>query len=366
MKKKAIFLLTLLATLSCERATPERVGGLTLTFTPAPYTKSAEFTGTELSSHSKLLLTACLKNADGRIHTPSLFMEGNEPAAQRLTKDGSQWKVTGEELILPFGGMMMDVIVFGTDSDEDKDLNAFGSSVWVPGLNSSDAASTVTFTDIDTYSNQMDVMYAAASGITAASSTLTLTLRHAMAQLVFNVKFTGDDMAFIETNGTTYKFKIDDILFEDAAGNPLLQTQGTFTIDNRGNTLKAAWSDLSVLTSNKALPMNPSGRSAINTGAESAPVFSNTEESWKTDGITRETKVYQVGEPLLVPEQASVNPVVLYTYGGYQYRSTLNLPRTHWESGHSYIYTLVFSKITDKIGFTVTVNDMEYEYGGEI
>ena len=92
----------------------------------------------------------------------------------------------------------------------------------------------------------------------------------------------------------------------------------------------------------------PTSRSASNTIAQASPLFTNTKDSWKRN-IERE-KVYQVGHPLLVPEQPSVGFEVVYTYDNMQFHSRVNVPAGTWQSGHQYIYTLVFSKAAGGIG----------------
>ena len=230
----------------------------------------------------------------------------------------------------------------------------------------------MSFENVDTYANQCDLMYGVANGINALASQPSVSLSHAMAQLVFNVKFENNAaMAFIETNGTDYKFKLDDILFLSDAGftqyvanpasvtapNVLLKTRGTFTVDNSRNSLSAAWSSLEGHAGAYKVRMDavPAARSQSNTVAESAPVFDNTESGWKQDGILRNT-IYQAGHPLLVPEQSACNMTVVYTYDNIRYHGVLNVPQGSWEAGHKYIYTLVFGEFKGGIGLKLELN----------
>ena len=366
----------LLLSSSCERRELEvdASQALAVRIAPAPYTKGGEFSGTALNGNTaRLFMLASLRNADGTLSQASVFNEGGSPKAQLMITDGTYWKPDGENVVLPLGGAYMDALLFGADSDAGNDLSAFGSGTcWAPTLNAADAAARVSFENVDTYANQCDLMYGAANGITASAPQPSVSLSHAMAQLVFNVKFENNAaMAFIETNETYYKFKLDDILFLSDAGftqyvanpasvtapNVLLKTRGTFTIDNDRNTLMAAWSGLEGQAGAYKVRMDavPNTRSLSNTVAESSPVFDNTETGWKRDDIRRD-KIYQAGHPLLVPEQPACNMTVVYTYDNIRYHGVLNVPQGSWEAGHKYIYTLVFSEIKGGIGLKLELN----------
>jgi len=135
------------------------------------------------------------------------------------------------------------------------------------------------------------------------------------------------------------------------AGHITLKTKGTFTINNTGNVLKGDWSSLETVEGAYAVPMGtpPATPLVSNNHAESSPVFTNTQGSWKRSDIIR-GKIYQVGHPLLVPEQPTQSILVMYTYENVQYYSRLNVPQSVWQSGHTYIYTLVFN---NGIGLTL-------------
>lgn len=368
--------IALLLFVSCERRALEvdASQALAVRIAPAPYTKGGEFSGTTLNGNTaKLFMLASLWNADGTLSQASVFNEGGSPKAQPMVRDGEAWKPYGENVVLPLGGAYMDALLFGADSDAGNDLSAFGGGTcWTPTLNAADAAARVSFENVDTYANQCDLMYGVANGINALASQPSVSLAHAMAQLVFNVKFEDNAaMAFIESNDSDYKFKLDDILFLSEAGftqyvanpasvtapNVLLKTRGTFTVDNSRNSLSATWSSLEGHAGAYKVRMDavPAARSQSNTVAESAPVFDNTESGWKQDGILR-NKTYQAGHPLLVPEQPACNMTVVYTYDGIRYRGTLNVPQGDWEAGHKYIYTLVFGEFKGGIGLKLELN----------
>lgn len=353
----------LLAPLSCEKNSPEPEKGrpLRLSVVTASFTKGSEFTAADpVDEYSKILVAMTERDAEGNISRPSIFMSGDAPTTAQLKKEGGSWVLKDQEIILPLGSNTLDILAFGTCSDQGQDVSAFGSSTWVPELNAANAAGSVSFTQ-NTYGDQMDLLYASCNGMNAHASGGTLEMRHAQALLVFNVKFDESSaaVAFIEDNGSNYKFKIDDILFLDndgytaynadpasvPVGNILLKTRGTFSIDNTKVALEAGWSNLSAVADAYSLPMNPTGRSAVNTSAHASCYFKNTDSAtdWRRD-ITRGT-IYQVGDTLLVPEQDVTTFIVRYTYEGNHYKINVNPPSGRWLAGHTYIYTLTFSNV---------------------
>jgi hypothetical protein len=349
--------LTVCLGIACSRENPQ---GRDVHFVieSAPFTKGEEFSGVSLSEdNSRLLITSSMRGPDGEIVTPSVFTSAGSPTYAALKKNGGVWEVDGTPLVLPIGGYSLDVIAFGTDSDEGNDVSSFGTGdVWAPVISGANATSVVSFT-VDTYSHQMDLMYGAVN--VANSGTSYLSLEHALALLIFNIKFTGADMAFIETNDTDYKFKLDGIFFVNSDGltqylanpstitaaNVLLKTRGTFTIDYSKNNLEAGWTGLSAIAGNYSMPMYPAPASpSIANPSVQSTVFSNQEASWRIDGIERD-KFYQLGHPLLVPQQPIQDVILVYTYDGARYSASVDLPTGYWFSGEKYIYNLVVSRV---------------------
>jgi hypothetical protein len=355
-------LLAVWAGVACTRDNPQ---GTEVHFAieSTPFTKGGEFSGTSFSDdHSRLLITASMRDSDGGIAAPSVFTDAGNPTCASLTKEGDVWSVDGARLLLPLGGYTLDVVAFGTDSDAGNDVSSFGTGdAWAPVISDTDAASVVSFT-VDTYSRQMDLMYGSVNAV--SGGTAHLSLEHALALLVFNIKFTGADVAFIENNGSDYKFKLDGIFFVNDAGlaqyladpssvtaeNVLLKTRGTFTIDNTKNKLEAGWTDLSAVAGNYSLPMDPApdSPSRVNPSVETT-VFSDQESSWRTNAIVRD-KLYQLGHPLLVPQQPIRDIMLVYTYDGVRYTASVDLPTGYWFSGEKYVYNLVVSRVGPSSG----------------
>lgn len=341
-------------------------------------TKGAEFSGTALTPAAKLYITATLRDSQGRISTPSVFLSGSAPAfAQLKQENGTTWMLKDETVILPLGGYKLRALAFGADVDDGAVPTGFGTSCWAPTLNAADAASGIRFENVDTYANQVDLLYGATGDITGSSPTGTLTLQHALAQLIFNVKFTGAETAFITTNGSDFKFQINDILFVNNAGlvqylnaqtvtaaNIPLKTRGTFTIDNTKTALKSAWSGLAAQDDRCKLPMGVTRRSDANPSADQNVYLSNTDGTatpgWKQNLM--QGKVYQLGDPLLVPEQPVCDFIVVYTYDGVRYSSRVLLPEGTWKSGRKYIYNLEIARVGGFISFTAAGQGIGGEY----
>jgi len=342
-------------------------------------TKGAEFSATELSPDARLYITATLRDSKDRISTPSVFLSGSNPAfAQLKQESGTTWVVKDQTVILPLGGYKLRALAFGADIDSGTVPAGFGTGTcWVPTLNVADAASGVSFKNVNTYDNQVDLLYGATGDITGSSPTGTLVLQHALAQLIFNVKFTGSETAFITTNGSDFKFQINDILFVNNAGlvqylnaqtvtaaNIPLKTLGTFTIDNTKTVLESAWSGLAAQDDRCKLPMGVTRRSDANPSADQAVYLSNTggtdTPGWRQNLM--QGKVYQLGDPLLVPEQPVCDFIVVYTYDGVRYSSRVLLPEGTWKSGRKYIYNLEIARVGGFISFTAAGQGIGGEY----
>lgn len=341
-------------------------------------TKGAEYSETVLTEDAKLYITATLRDSKDRISTPSVFLSGSNPAfAQLKWESGTTWVVKDQTVILPLGGYALRSLAFGADRDNGDIPTGFGTSCWVPTLNAADAASGMRFVNVDTYANQVDLLYGATGDITGSSPTGTLVLQHALAQLIFNVKFTGAETAFITTNGSDFKFQINDILFANndglvqylnaqtvTAANIPLKTLGTFTIDNTKTVLESAWSGLAAQDDRCKLPMGVTRRSDANPSADQTVYLSNTDGT-DTPGWRRnlmQGKVYQLGDPLLVPEQPVCDFIVVYTYDGVRYSSRVLLPEGTWKSGRKYIYNLEIARVGGFISFTAAGQGIGGEY----
>ena len=343
-------------------------------------TKGAEFSRTELTSAAKLYITATMRDPQGRISTPSVFLSGGAPAFAQLEQEsGTTWVVKDQTVILPLGGYKLRALAFGADVDDGAVLAGFGTGTcWAPTLNASDAASGMRFDNVDTYGNQVDLLYGATGDITGSSPTGTLVLQHALAQLIFNVKFTGPGTAFIVNNaGSTPKFKIDDILFVNNDGlvqylkgetvteaNILLGTKGTFTVDNTKTVLSGRWSS-PLLKQDDKYKVNMTldagqQRSKSNLAAvRTTPVFGGA-ASWNVN--IGQDELYQLGNPLLVPEQPVSDFIVVYTYDGVRYSSRVLLPEGTWKSGRKYIYNLEIARVGGFISFTAAGQGIGGEY----
>lgn len=344
-------------------------------------TKGAEFSATELSANAKLYITAAMRSPKGGITTPSVFLSGSSPAFAQLEREGgTTWKLKGDDVVLPLGGYRFRALAFGADIDTGTVPSAFGTGTcWAPTLRAADAASGMGFEDVDTYGNQVDLMYGATGDITGDNPTGTVTLQHAMAQLIFNVKFTGAGTAFITSNSGSPdpKFVIDAILFVNNAGlvqylsgvtveddNILLKTRGTFTIDNTGTAPRGTWSSLSSQDDKYGVDMTVGASQrrsqSNNSSVMTTPVLGGA-STWNTNAISQ-GNLYQLGNPLLIPEQPFCNFIVAYTYDGNRYSNIVPLPTGTWRSGSKYIYNLEITRVGGIFTLTAAGQGIGGEY----
>ena len=363
-------LLVLGAAFACGKEPDDQTAGIRLSVEPDVYTKGAEFSEDQLSENAKLYVAGTLRDPQGRISTPSTFLSGNDPATAKLEHDsGRIWKFPdGKSVILPLGGYTFNALAYGADVD-----SGTVPDCWNPTLVAADAASGMTFSNVDTYTTQVDMMYGAANGISAANPQGTLTLLHAQAMLIFNIKFTGEGTAFIIANGSVPKFALNDILFVNNAGllqylngqtvtaaNIPLKTKGTFRVNNSLTTLSADWSSLEAQDNKYAVNMagaTDQKRSKSNLDSVQEKILHSG--NWAQNlswGV-----LYQVGNPLLVPEQPSLGFWVVYTYEGARYNTYVPIPEGTWKGGEKYIYNLEINRV----GGAITLRTAGHEIGGE-
>lgn len=381
-----------LAVFACTRLpeTSSTANSVKFSVTTDLFTKGAEFSGDELSPKAALYVAGTLRDPQGGISTPSTFLSGNDPATARLTHDsGRIWKFPdGKNVILPLGGYTFNALAYGADIDVGPNVPA----CWTPTLNAADAASGMVFTDVDTYTTPVDLMYGSANGISAANPQGTLTLYHAQAMLIFNVRFTGT--AFITTNGDasapkTYwdgtnhqiywdgsapKFRLDDILFVNNDGllqhlqgqtvttaNILLRTKGTFTVDNSRTDLSASWSGTQAQDGKYKIDMTaPAEEKRSKSNLDAIPEGNLLHSGNWAQNLSQDV-LYQVGNPLLVPEQPVQGFWVSYRYEGARYNTYVTLPEGTWRKGMKYIYNLEINRV----GGMLTFHAAGQEIGGE-
>ena len=80
-------------------------------------TKGAEYSETVLTQDAKLYITATMRDPQGRISTPSVFLSGSTPAfAQLKWESGTTWVVKDQTVILPLGAYALRSLAFGAGS----------------------------------------------------------------------------------------------------------------------------------------------------------------------------------------------------------------------------------------------------------
>ena len=242
----------------------------------------------------------------------------------------------------------------------------------------SDVASKFTFYDVDTYANQVDVMYAKANNQTSlangggsSAKSVAMQFNHAQALLIFNVRVDEAEVANklnIKEIGFYTKDRVKDMLEHQLAldkGNTshvladltdadvTLKTVGTFSVDNSHNDLVYGWAygkdrkggDISATRKeNFKMPVSATAVSESNTTvlAQAAPnnaLKVNYDAPIPFVDATG-SQFQQLGGSLLIPEQEKVNFTITYELGGKTMFLTYNDIRGVWQAGKKYIYNL--------------------------
>ena len=257
----------------------------------------------------------------------------------------------------PVGGSKLDFVAYAYNAAAKPN----GTASWPAGVFTNEGTPLyhiLTFTNVDTYGNQSDVVYAVKNAQATTASSVALAFDHAQALLIFNVKNTSDvavtvnDIAFISAETHTAANNYANAIAKEKI---FLKTKGTFTVNNGKINPEIGWSALdsqaTVATSkaNAAMPSKTSGsevKSALNTVATGIVDYS-------TALGTGESEFRQIGSTLLIPEQEKVNFNINYTVGSNTMNYTNNELRGTWEMGKVYIYNITIG--LREITFTETV-----------
>lgn len=371
MKKSIMILgvaaLALAACNKTETVINEIPGEMAFKTVSSNVTKGAELTGVIMPNTYGIYAAATQKNASSVIENPNFFTGTEQLFATTESdptsgSDARLWHASPTNIYWPIGGVKMDFLAYAMPQ---ADHNAIATSAaaaadWTAYWNnaSHDAATLLSFNGVDTYANQVDVLYSFANEQTSAvnggpAKSTPMTFNHAQAMLIFNVKVNEAAAEKIQIDEISYltEDRVNAMLSDQvsvAAGNDsaledltdddvTLKTVGTFTVDNSRNKLIAGWSDLAAKKENAAMP---------NFGAEAAVSASNIADVNATQKYAvaipyvADDKYAQLGETLLVPEQAKANFTITYKIGDKTFYYTYNDLRGAWEKGKKYIYNL--------------------------
>ena len=376
-------------------------------------TKAGELTGISLPKAYGIYTAATQKNAAGIIENPSFFASPFEqlfgtteadPSGINTASAAADTRVwhagsyggdptpsfTPAPIFWPIGGVKMDFLGYSLPMADHNAPLALGATentskdwavLWDNQL--TDVASQFTFYDVDTYANQIDLMYAYANNQTNSANggtgkSVAMAFDHAQALLIFNVKVNEeadgklqiDEIAFY-TDDRVDAMRADQVAVAGGASSALaalvdadvtLKTFGTFRVDNSRNDLIAEWSfgkDIAGATVSPTKKENYKMPAAGVLSASNTTVQGQTSKTVQAYAaaipfITGD-EYAQLGESLLVPEQEKVNFTITYTVGGKKFFYTYNDLRGVWEKGKKYIYNLDLT--INEIVITESVSD---------
>ncbi len=350
----------------------------------AAATKAGELTGISMPKTYGIYAAATQKSAAGLIENASYFASPYEQLfgtteadpsginTASAAADSRQWHAgsyggdptpafTPAAIYWPMGNVKMDFLAYAIPMASHQNTG-LSTGVWSATWDNptTDVASQFTFNDVDTYANQIDVLYAAANNQTnlangGASHSTVMAFKHAQALLIFNVKvndeidgkLTIDDIEFI-TDARLAELQEHEQLLPSNPSHVLptladnqvtLLTKGDFIVNNQRNDLIAKWDGLSSAKENYRMPVSAASLSASNNVVQGQT--SKTVQAYEAaiDYVTGD-EYAQLGETLLIPEQEKVNFVIKYEMGGCTMFYKYNDLRGVWEKGKKYIYNL--------------------------
>lgn len=452
MKKSIVFIFGALLALGACTKTAEMPDGTSdskaLKFRLAvntPTKGDVAYKGSNAYELNQNVVFASVRKDNGEIQK-SFFYNNGDPAYGTFSYDSgeSKWSLTdpnGVEVKYLPKGSLMDMVVLGryqgtfdmspyylssSTSDYNDYLDAIDHGfsylkdrTWTPYVfeNSKSIDGKVYFIGVDTYKDQVDVVYSVENSIAADGSSRTITLKHAQALININVQFLskvpdfidnmclafiGANTSFSSSNYSDYSTMKDYFLGYGTGGTFLdlmstfmidaesenlanyyddylpLKTVGSFLIDNSLNTPVVRWQfpKLSEAATWNNLKDYTDGLGTYDDGGYA--VLSNKEKTYTqfntsvtdcftdpmdlfagldTGGSSIATSTYYQAAGQLIPEQKIVNPWIYFTIDGKVYLTEVNLPKGVWQAGHVYTYNLTLSFEGPK--FTVEVKDYE-------
>ncbi len=151
------------------------------------------------------------------------------------------------------------------------------------------------------------------------------------------------DTAYNTANPKPYGPDTEPALADRQNADVMLNTVGTFTVNNTRNILQAGWTYSSTAhqAANYRMPVNAIAKAS----ASNSVIASEDLETCFTNygspmGKYSGDKYFQLGDILLIPEQDKVNFTIKYEVGGRIMYYTYNDVRGVWEKGKKYIYNL--------------------------
>lgn len=353
-------------------------------------TKAGELTGISLPNTYGIYAAATQRNSAGIIENASFFDDPYEQlfgttepdpagigtaAAEADTRKWHAGSYDGAFSVVPmywpFGGVKMDFLAYAIPMASHQDTG-LSTGVWSATWDAptTDAASQFTFNDVNTYANQVDVMYAAANSQTNAengglANSTPMSFKHAQALLIFNVKvnpeatgkLTINDIEFI-SDARIAALRTAGYTGVDAAAqvdaDVTLKTVGDFQVNNERNDLIAGWSGMSAVAAQYRMPVAaiaaPSNANSVVLAQEhgddliqqygEAIPFNGYDDDTNPETPDVAAGYAQLGETLMIPQQEKVNFVIKYTLNGKTMYYKYNDLRGSWEMGKKYIYNL--------------------------
>jgi len=452
MKKSIVFIFGALLALGACTKTVEIPEGTSdskaLKFRLAvntPTKGDVAYKGNKANELNQNVVFASVRKDNGEIQK-SYFYNGDPAYGSFSYDDGeSKWSLmdpSGKEVKYLPNGSLMDMVVLGRYKDSfDMGSNYYLSSSatdyseymdaidhgfpymkerkWTPYVfeNSKSIDGKVYFIGVDTYKDQVDVVYSVKNSIAADGTTHTITLKHAQALININVQFLSavpdlDHMclAFIGPNtpfnSTSYSdystmkdfilgydqvsCKLEDVMsaFMNAAESANLanyyddylplKTVGSFLIDNSLNTPVVGWKFPKLSESDTWANLKEYNDGLAHYDDGGYAVLSNKEKTYsefnssisdcfadpmnlldglESGGSSFATSTYYQAAGQLIPEQKIVNPWIYFTIDNKTYLTEVNLPKGVWQAGHVYTYNLTLS--FNGLNFKVEVENYE-------
>lgn len=304
-----------------------------------------QLTGATLGTDNnfvRMYVSATTNTANGAVENPA-YMENQRFAyktATALWRPVSADAATDQHVYWPLGGSTVDFLAYAYYYGASAAATAAFTGQVTPTWETN-KADGMTFDDIDLYTNDLDLMYAAANAkkggaVNGNYKPVDLVFHHAGAVLELNIKSNVKDVVINEvkfgnlvTEGKYFYNNTDAGTLAASNRFTTMDKVGILAVDNTKNTLTVTWNEIN--------------QSDIDESSHANNYHYGELTAFK--GFSNETldtaDTYTDIDNVIIIPQPKLNFIIKYTDAASKvFYVTAPVPKGNWLAGHKYVYNV--------------------------
>lgn len=305
-----------------------------------------QLSGTSLGTDNndvRMYVSATTNTANGAVENAA-YMENQRfayKAATQLWRPVAAADPTSDQHIYwPLDGSTVDFLAYAYYNEASSAATAAFTGQITPTWETN-KADGMTFTDIDLYTNDLDLMYAAANAkkggaVNGNYKPVDLVFHHAGAVLELNIKSNVKDVVINEvkfgnlvTEGKYFYDGTDATTLAASNRFTTMDKVGILAVDNTKNTLAVTWTQIN--------------QSDIDESSHTNNYHYGELTAFK--GFSDETldtaDTYTDIDNVIIIPQPKLNFIIKYTdAAGKVFYVTAPVPKGNWLAGHKYVYNV--------------------------